>query len=129
MYQLVYDMCNAIPRPFTDRLFAGVADYLDKHTVRVCEEILSHNDIATAYAREFERFELAAGDISRGCDYLNRLISQTGMGSGPDRRLLSSVANTRNKMYKLWPCHYGRTTYSLPSEINIRTGYSIRCLK
>ncbi|CDS08016.1 hypothetical protein LRAMOSA01965 [Lichtheimia ramosa] len=86
MYQLVYDMCNAIPRPFTDRLFAGVADYLDKHTVRVCEEILSHNDIATAYAREFERFELAAGDISRGCDYLNRLISQTGMGSGPDRR-------------------------------------------
>lgn len=30
-------MCNAIPRPFTDRLFAGVADYLDKHTVRVCE--------------------------------------------------------------------------------------------
>ncbi|KAI7880942.1 Cullin-domain-containing protein, partial [Lichtheimia hyalospora FSU 10163] len=33
-----------------------------------------------------ERFELAAGDISRGCDYLNRLISQTGMGSGPDRR-------------------------------------------
>lgn len=35
--RLVYDMCNAIPRPFTDRLFAGVADYLDKHTARVCE--------------------------------------------------------------------------------------------
>lgn len=29
---------------------------------------------------------MAAGDISRGCDYLNRLISQPGMGSGPDRR-------------------------------------------
>lgn len=35
--RLVYDMCNASPRPFTDRLFAGVADYLDKHTARVCE--------------------------------------------------------------------------------------------
>ena len=30
---------------------------------------------------------MAAGDISRGCDYLNRLISQTSMGSsGTDRR-------------------------------------------
>ncbi|KAI9493422.1 hypothetical protein BDB00DRAFT_371277 [Zychaea mexicana] len=37
MYQLVYDMCNAIPRPFTDRLFAGIAEYIDKHTVGVCE--------------------------------------------------------------------------------------------
>ncbi|KAI8137354.1 Cullin [Fennellomyces sp. T-0311] len=80
-------MCNAIPRPFTDRLFAGVAEYIDKHTTTVCETILAHDDIVTAYAREFERFEMAAGDISRGCDYLNRLISQTNMGSsGPDRR-------------------------------------------
>ncbi|KAI9261530.1 Cullin [Phascolomyces articulosus] len=86
MYQLVYDMCNAIPRPFTDRLFAGIAEYIDKHTTAVCERILIHDDIVTAYAHEFERFELAAGEVSRGCDYLNRLISQASMGSGIDRR-------------------------------------------
>ncbi|KAI7848482.1 Cullin [Circinella umbellata] len=80
-------MCNAIPRPFTDRLFAGIAEYIDKHTTAICEKILSHDDIVTAYAHEFEQFEMAAGDISRGCDYLNRLISQTSMGSsGTDRR-------------------------------------------
>ena len=48
---------------------------------------MGHDDIVTAYAHEFEQFEMAAGDISRGCDYLNRLISQTSMGSsGTDRR-------------------------------------------
>ncbi|KAL1931391.1 hypothetical protein VTP01DRAFT_9533 [Rhizomucor pusillus] len=86
MYQLVYDMCNAIPRPYTDRLFAGVAEYIDRHTMHVCETILSHDDIATAYAREFERFEVAAADVSRGCDYLNRLVSPGDRVSASERR-------------------------------------------
>ncbi|ORX42901.1 Cullin-domain-containing protein [Hesseltinella vesiculosa] len=75
MYQLVYDMCNAVPRPFTDKVFMGIAEYLDQHTTQVCQSILCHDDIVTAYAKAFERFEMASDDVSRSCYYLNRIIS------------------------------------------------------
>ncbi|CAO3611212.1 unnamed protein product [Cunninghamella echinulata] len=80
-------MCNAIPRPFTDKVFNGIAEYLDKHTTKICQSILSHDDIVTAYARAFEQFELAMGDISRSCYYLNRIITPKNMtNAGPDHR-------------------------------------------
>ncbi|CAO3646530.1 unnamed protein product [Mucor hiemalis] len=37
MYQVVYDMCIAIPRPFTDRVFTGIAEYIDNHTLNECK--------------------------------------------------------------------------------------------
>ena len=30
-------MCIAIPRPFTDRLFTGIAEYIDGHTSNECK--------------------------------------------------------------------------------------------
>lgn len=30
-------MCNAIPRPFTDRVFNGIAEYLDRYTSQICQ--------------------------------------------------------------------------------------------
>jgi hypothetical protein len=29
-------MCIAVPRPFTDKAFTGIAEYLDKHTMNEC---------------------------------------------------------------------------------------------
>ncbi|CAO3629909.1 unnamed protein product [Mucor fragilis] len=73
MYQVVYDMCIAIPRPFTDKVFTGIAEYIDRHTVNECKMMLTHDDIVTSYARAFERFALAAEYMSRGCCYLDRI--------------------------------------------------------
>jgi hypothetical protein len=30
-------MCIAIPRPFTDRVFTGIAEYIDRHTLNECK--------------------------------------------------------------------------------------------
>ncbi|KAI8342303.1 Cullin [Chlamydoabsidia padenii] len=80
-------MCNAIPRPFTDKVFNGIAEYLDKHTTQVCQSILAHDDIVTAYAKAFELFEMAADDISRSCYYLNRIIApKNSKNFGPEHR-------------------------------------------
>ncbi|KAG0186717.1 Cullin-2 [Apophysomyces sp. BC1034] len=86
MHQLVWDMCNAIPRSFTDKVFTGIAEYIDKHTVRVCQSILDLDDLATAYARAFERFEIAAVCVSQHCRYLNTIIASNYPGVGSDRR-------------------------------------------
>ncbi|KAI8089896.1 Cullin [Halteromyces radiatus] len=80
-------MCNAIPRPFTDKVFNGMAEYIDKHTTQVCQSILAHDDIVTSYAKAFEQFELAADDVSRSCYYLNRIIApKNSTHAGPDHR-------------------------------------------
>ncbi|CAO3618169.1 unnamed protein product [Cunninghamella blakesleeana] len=87
IYQLVYDMCNAIPRPFTDRVFNGIAEYLDRYTTQICQSILSHDDIVSAYARAFEQFELAMVNVSNSCCYLDRIITPKNMTNiGPDHR-------------------------------------------
>jgi hypothetical protein len=36
-YRVVYDMCIAIPRPFTDKVFTGIAEYIDRHTLNECK--------------------------------------------------------------------------------------------
>ncbi|KAI8983702.1 Cullin [Pilobolus umbonatus] len=80
MYQVVYDLCVAVPKPFTEEVFNGIAEYIDKHTVNECVMILAHDDIVTAYAKAFERFALAAEYMSRGCYYLDR-INKPNSGS------------------------------------------------
>ncbi|KAI8074434.1 Cullin [Gongronella butleri] len=105
-------MCNAIPRPFTDKVFNGIAEYLDKHTTQVCQAILQHDDIVTAYARAFERFEMAADDVSRSCYYLNRIIAPkntttTATHQGTDPRFTQSYGkykkqNVESLAMSLW---------------------------
>ncbi|KAF7721987.1 Cullin-2 [Apophysomyces ossiformis] len=88
-------MCNATPRSYTDKVFAGIAEYIDKHTVRVCQSILALDDLATAYARAFERFEVAAVCLSQHCRYLNTIIASNYPGAGSDRR--GTVASGKYK--------------------------------
>ncbi|RUS28377.1 Cullin repeat-like-containing domain protein, partial [Jimgerdemannia flammicorona] len=67
-------MCTANPKPFTEQLFTGIADYLEEYTSDIRQSILEHDDIVTAYARAFEKYFLAADCASKICDYLNRLL-------------------------------------------------------
>ncbi|KAG1175897.1 hypothetical protein G6F70_001922 [Rhizopus microsporus] len=82
MYQIVYDLCVASPRSFSDKVFSGIAEYIDAHTVNQCRFILSHDDVVTAYANAFERFALAAEYMSRGCCYLDRIHSTSQLNRG-----------------------------------------------
>lgn len=93
MYQVVYDMCIAIPRPFTDRVFTGIAEYIDNHTLNECKIMLTHDDIVTFYARAFERFALAAEYMSRGCCYLDRINTNNYSGSSGNSSNSSSRSN------------------------------------
>jgi hypothetical protein len=43
-HRVVYDMCIAIPRPFTDRVFTGIAEYIDRHTINECKVLRSKNN-------------------------------------------------------------------------------------
>ncbi|CAJ0877585.1 10777_t:CDS:10 [Entrophospora sp. SA101] len=72
---LVYDMCTASPRPYTDKLFNSLADFLTQHTIQIRESILEHNDIVNEYYREWKRYRLAAEYSSDVCDYLNKRLT------------------------------------------------------
>nr|CAG8438868.1 5547_t:CDS:10 [Entrophospora candida] len=72
---LVYDMCTASPRPYTDKLFNSLADFLTQHTIQIRESILEHNDIVNEYYREWKRYRLAAEYSSNVCDYLNKRLT------------------------------------------------------
>ncbi|CAB4428705.1 unnamed protein product [Rhizophagus irregularis] len=74
MYQLVYDMCTAAPRPHTEKLFNAIADFLNDYTIQIRESILDHDDVVSAYAREWKHYSLAAGYSSMMCEYLNKLL-------------------------------------------------------
>ncbi|RUS20694.1 Cullin [Endogone sp. FLAS-F59071] len=67
-------MCTAIPKPFTEKLFTGIAKFLEDYTSDIRQHILEHDDIVTAYARDFEKYYLAADYANMLCDYLNRLL-------------------------------------------------------
>jgi hypothetical protein len=96
MYQIVYDLCIAIPRSFADKTFTGIAEYLDRHTMNECKYMLQHDDIVTAYARAFERFALAAEYMSRGCCYLDRINTPSYGGSNKSNNS-NSTSNVGGK--------------------------------
>ncbi|CAG8496671.1 9525_t:CDS:10, partial [Paraglomus occultum] len=85
---LVYDMCNASPKPHTERLFNAIAKFLEDCTSRICMSILKHNDIVTAYTTEWEHYRLASYYSSLMCDYLNGHIIKVKDGGipGAERR-------------------------------------------
>ncbi|RIB08915.1 Cullin [Gigaspora rosea] len=74
MYQLVYDMCTSSPKPHTNKLFNAIAEFLTQYTIKIRRSILDHDDVVSAYAREWEHYRIASDVSSKICDYLNKLI-------------------------------------------------------
>ncbi|CAG8456136.1 9200_t:CDS:10 [Ambispora leptoticha] len=74
MFQSVYDMCTATPKPYTEKLFCSIAYFLEEYTMRKKRNILDRDDIIKAYAEEWNRYSQASIYISRICDYLNRIM-------------------------------------------------------
>ncbi|OZJ02666.1 hypothetical protein BZG36_04779 [Bifiguratus adelaidae] len=80
---------NTSPKPYTERLFLGIAEYFEDFCDGKREEILAQNDILYAYAKEFRSYHLVADYASRICDTLNRLLLKVHEG-GTKRKIISS---------------------------------------
>lgn len=56
--------------------------------------ILDHDDVVSAYAEAFERYDVAAGIISRVCEYLNKIITQSNNTKLPIQNKRQTVGNS-----------------------------------
>ncbi|KAI8923153.1 Cullin [Entophlyctis helioformis] len=72
MYQQVYDLCTARPKAFVEELLQGIVQFLLEHAAGVERTVLSHDDIVTAYAAEWNKYQTASDYANRVCDFLNR---------------------------------------------------------
>jgi len=98
MYQDVYDMCTAHPKPFTELLFTSIATLLSDTVERILQvgrrrplakpscllkfitstqRMLSHNDLVSVYAEEWESFRMASEAANYTCEYLNKMVLKT----------------------------------------------------
>ncbi|CAI2161539.1 18874_t:CDS:10 [Funneliformis geosporum] len=107
MYQLVYDMCTATPRPHTEKLFNAIAGFLNDYTIQIRASILNHDDVVSAYAREWKHYSLAAGFSSMICDYLNKLLVNSKSRAISDRKMTVQGGNYRRQTvqalaYLIW---------------------------
>ncbi|TPX34674.1 hypothetical protein SmJEL517_g02760 [Synchytrium microbalum] len=77
MFQMVYDMCTAAPRPHTEALFDGISDFLTRHATLQLNNLLQFDDVVTAYATEWDKYSTASRFANVICEYLNRLSNNT----------------------------------------------------
>ncbi|ORX96529.1 Cullin 1a [Basidiobolus meristosporus CBS 931.73] len=76
MIQLVYDLCTARPRPYTERLFNSIANFLVERSKSLKESILEPEEIILAYAKEWDKYAKASQYTDSVCQYLNKLMTQ-----------------------------------------------------
>ncbi|KAH6568186.1 hypothetical protein BASA62_005618 [Batrachochytrium salamandrivorans] len=72
MYQMVYDICTARPKAFVEELLQGIVQYLLDHVTELEQLIMTHEDIVSSYATQWDRYQTASHYTNRICDFLNR---------------------------------------------------------
>ncbi|KAF8933640.1 Cullin [Dissophora ornata] len=82
MYQLVYDICNSVPKPFYERLYCAIADFLCEYAIGVRQAILSQEEVVPVYAMYWKKYYIATGYLNAICEYLNGLIVKQHKGPG-----------------------------------------------
>ncbi|KAJ3026475.1 UNVERIFIED_CONTAM: hypothetical protein HDU68_005607, partial [Siphonaria sp. JEL0065] len=85
-FQHVYYLCTAIPKPFDDKLFDATAAFLVQHVQQATKRILDHDDIVSAYAKEWAHYRTASAYLDKICEYLNKMILK--------KQLPNTLANT-----------------------------------
>ncbi|KAJ3150527.1 Cullin-2 [Geranomyces michiganensis] len=95
MFQTVYDLCTAHPKPHSERLFQSIGEFMAQHASLTLEYIVQQDDLVTAYATAWEQYRIASGYLDVICEYLNRSIlklklpygaaATRGMLGGPGR--------------------------------------------
>ncbi|KAJ3153178.1 Cullin-2 [Geranomyces variabilis] len=87
MFQTVYDLCTAHPKPHSELLFQSIGEFMAQHAALTLEYIVLQDDLVTAYATAWEQYRIASGYLDVICEYLNRSILKL--------KLPYSVAATR----------------------------------
>ncbi|KAG0368158.1 Cullin-2 [Gamsiella multidivaricata] len=82
MYQLVYDICNSVPKPFYERLYCAIADFLCEYAIGVRQAILVQDEVVPIYAMYWRKYSVATNYLNAICEYLNGLIVKQRKGPG-----------------------------------------------
>ncbi|KAF9343644.1 Cullin-2, partial [Mortierella sp. NVP85] len=82
MYQLVYDICNSVPKPFAEKLYCAIAEFLREYAINVRQTILSQEQVVPLYAKYWEKYSTATFYLNDICGYLNGLIVKQRKGPG-----------------------------------------------
>ncbi|KAF9433534.1 Cullin-2 [Entomortierella beljakovae] len=82
MYQLVYDICNAQPKPFSERLYCAIAEFLCDYATGVRQAILSQDEVVPVYATYWKKYSIATFYLNSICEYLNGQIVKIRKGPG-----------------------------------------------
>ncbi|KAG0243480.1 hypothetical protein BGW41_002020 [Actinomortierella wolfii] len=82
MHQVVYDICNAQPKPLYEKLFIAIGDYLMEYTTEVRKEIMKQDEIVVCYATYWRKYAIATMYLNEICQYLNGLITRQRKGAG-----------------------------------------------
>ncbi|KAG0280306.1 hypothetical protein BGZ95_010585 [Linnemannia exigua] len=94
MYQLVYDICNAVPRPFFEKLYCAIAEFLCEYAAGVRMAILSHDEVVPIYAVYWKKYSIATNYLNSICQYLNgRIVNQRRVPGVSERRLFVGQTN------------------------------------
>ncbi|KAG0287296.1 hypothetical protein BGZ98_004693, partial [Dissophora globulifera] len=82
MYQLVYDICNSVPKPFYERLYCSIAEFLSEYAIGVRQAILSQEEVVPIYSMYWKKYYVATSYLNAICEYLNGLIVKQRKGPG-----------------------------------------------
>ncbi|KAI8811084.1 Cullin [Cladochytrium replicatum] len=99
MYQQVYDLCVAFPKPHTDTLFCALGDFFGEQTTEISRRILANENVVMAYAEEWNKYRTAAGYTDLICQYLNNLLARSPVSKNIGRYKRQSVESLA---YALW---------------------------
>ncbi|KAJ1327282.1 ferrochelatase [Batrachochytrium salamandrivorans] len=63
---------KARPKAFVEELLQGIVQYLLDHVTELEQLIMTHEDIVSSYATQWDRYQTASHYTNRICDFLNR---------------------------------------------------------
>ncbi|KAI9096173.1 Cullin [Phlyctochytrium arcticum] len=96
MFQQVYDLCTAHPKPHTELLYQSIANFLVEHTSDVLKTLDDRDGLVAAYASEWEKYRVASFYANIICQYLNRMLSKARAPAGGVNRHASVDAKVQS---------------------------------
>lgn len=72
IYQLVFDLCIAIPDPFHTQLYSSLLEFLNTHCTSISNTISNSSDILKTYTNAWSKYSSATLYTCMLCEYLDR---------------------------------------------------------
>ncbi|KAJ3385286.1 Cullin-2 [Lobulomyces angularis] len=103
LFQLVFDCCNATPKPFINELTEAISNFLTDQCTICYNEILLNTHVVTSYAFQWERYEKATVFLSKVCEYLDRMrLHKANMKSKSRSGRKAKIESIQGIAYAIW---------------------------